>query len=115
VRGFGQIREPSFYVGLTHGSWSFLTTPFSISGIENTNDPLGPGMYVHMPDLHRLLVAPPITVEGLDHLILKPKQLDGITAIYVDEVLRHLLLALSKQASRNGFAISRRIAIASAV
>jgi hypothetical protein len=31
-RGFGQIREPSFYVGLMHGSWSFLTTTLSMVG-----------------------------------------------------------------------------------
>ena len=38
-------------------------------------------MYVDVPHLDCLLVAAPITVEGLDHLILKPKQLDGITAV----------------------------------
>jgi hypothetical protein len=32
----------------------------------------------------------------LDHLILKPKQLDGITAVYVDVVFGHLAMALSK-------------------
>jgi hypothetical protein len=45
-------------------------------------------MYVDVPHLDCLLVAAPITLEGLDHLILKPKQLDGITAVYVDVVLR---------------------------
>jgi hypothetical protein len=34
---------------------------------------------------------------GLDHLILKPKQLDGITAVYVDVVFGHLAMALSKK------------------
>jgi hypothetical protein len=33
---------------------------------------------VDVPHLDCLLVAAPITVEGLDHLILKSKQLDGI-------------------------------------
>jgi hypothetical protein len=36
-------------------------------------------------------------VEGLDHLILKPKQLDGVTAVYVDVVFGHLAMALSKK------------------
>jgi hypothetical protein len=66
---------------------SFLTIPLSLSGIDDTNHPLGPGVYVHMPDLHRLamLVAPPITVKGLDHLTLKPKKLDCIVAVNVDD------------------------------
>jgi hypothetical protein len=73
-----------------------MTIDLSLSGIENTNDPLGPGVYVHMPDLHRLLVAPPITVESLDHVILKPKKFDRVVAVNVDEVLGHVVLALSK-------------------
>ena len=54
-------------------------------------------MYVDVPDFDRLLVAAPTTVEGLDHLILKPKQLDGITAVYIDVVFGHLAMALSKK------------------
>jgi hypothetical protein len=54
-------------------------------------------MYVDVPDFDCLLVAAPITVEGLDHLILKPKQLDGITAVYVDVVFGHVAMALSKK------------------
>jgi hypothetical protein len=34
-------------------------------------------MYVDVPHLDCLLVAPPITVEGLDHVILKPKKFSG--------------------------------------
>ena len=49
------------------------------------------------PHLDGLLVAALITLEGLDHLILKPKQLDGITAVYVDVVFGHLAMALSKK------------------
>jgi hypothetical protein len=48
------------------------------------------GMYVDVPHLDCLLVAAPITLEGLDQLILKPKQLDAITAVYVDVVFGHL-------------------------
>jgi hypothetical protein len=54
-------------------------------------------MDVDVPNFDCLLVATPITVEGLDHLILKPKQLDGITAVYVDVVFGHLAMALSKK------------------
>jgi hypothetical protein len=38
---------------------------------------LAPGMYVDVPHLDCLLVAAPITLEGLDHLILKPKHPDN--------------------------------------
>jgi hypothetical protein len=76
--GFGQIREPSFYVGLPDHS-------------------LASRMDVDVSDFHCLLVAALITVEGLDHVILKPKKFDRVVAVNVDEVLRHLLLALSKQ------------------
>jgi len=58
-------------------------------------DRKSPPMYVDVPHLDCLLVAAPITLEGLDHLILKPKQLDGITAVYVDVVFGHLAMALS--------------------
>jgi hypothetical protein len=47
--------------------------------------------------LHSLPITPPMTIKGLDHLILKPKKFDRVVAVNVDEVLRHLLLALSKQ------------------
>ena len=60
---------------------SFLTTPLPIAGwIYDADDALAAGMNVDVPNLDCLLVAAPITLEGLDHLILKPKQLDGITA-----------------------------------
>jgi hypothetical protein len=54
-------------------------------------------MYVDVPDFDRLLVAPPITVEGLDHVILKPKKFDRVVAVNVDEFLGHLSLALSAE------------------
>jgi hypothetical protein len=38
-------------------------------------------MYVDVPHLDCLLVAAPITLEGLDQLILKPKQLDPVGSI----------------------------------
>jgi hypothetical protein len=96
--GSGQILEPSFNVGLTHGVVCHLSIPLSIVGwIYDPDHSLPPGMYVDVPHLDCLLVAAPITVEGLDHLILKPKQLDGITAVYVDVVFGHLAMALSKK------------------
>lgn len=67
------------------GRVSFAATPVSIVGwIYDPDHSLRPGMYVDVPHLDCLLVAAPITVEGLDHLILKPKQLDGVTTVYVD-------------------------------
>ena len=54
-------------------------------------------MYVDVPHLDCLLVAAPITVEGLVHLILKPKQFDSVTTVYVDVVFGHLAMALSKK------------------
>src|ERR1700738_4662212 len=77
---------------------SFAHTPVSILGrIYDPDHTLPPGMYVDVPPLDCLLVAAPITVEGLDHLILKPKQLDGVVAVNVDEVLGHVAMALSKE------------------
>src|SRR3984893_7792365 len=74
---------------------SFAHTRVSIVGwIYDPDHSLPPGMYVDAPHLDCLLVAAPITLEGLDHLILKPKQVDGITAVYVDVVFGHRLLPL---------------------
>src|ERR1700730_7127126 len=74
--GFGQIVlcRPDPWVRV-----SFAHTPVSILGwIYDPDHSLPPGMYVDVPHLDCLLVAAPITLEGLDQLILKPKQLDGI-------------------------------------
>jgi len=93
--GFGQIVlcRPDAWVRV-----SFAHTRVSIVGwIYDPDHSLPPGMYVDVPHLDCLLVAAPITLEGLDHLILKPKQLDGITAVYVDVVFGHLAMALSKK------------------
>ena len=34
-------------------------------GVDNSNDPLGSGMDVKVPDLHGLLMATAVSVEGL--------------------------------------------------
>jgi hypothetical protein len=48
--------------------------PLSIVGwICDPDHSLPPGMYVDVPHLDCLLIAAPITLEGLDHLILKPR------------------------------------------
>src|SRR6478672_12480163 len=88
-----------FYVGLTHGSRvSFAHTRVSIVGwIYDPDHSLPPGMYVDVPHLDCLLIAALITVERLDHIILKSKQLDGVTTVYVDVVFGHLAMALSKK------------------
>ena len=92
--GFGQIVlcRPDAWVRV-----SFAHTRVSIVGwIYDPDHSLPPGMYVDVPHLDCLLVAAPITLEGLDHLILKPQQLDGVVAVNVDEVLGHVAMALSK-------------------
>jgi hypothetical protein len=42
---------------------SFLTI------IDDSNHSLAAGMYVDVPDFDGLLIAPSITVEGLDHTL----------------------------------------------
>jgi hypothetical protein len=80
------------------GRVSFAHTRVSTLGwIYDPDHSLPPGMYVDVPHLDCLLVAAPITLEGLYHLILKPKQLDGVVAVNVDEVLGHVAMALSKK------------------
>jgi hypothetical protein len=75
----------------------FCVIRASLGWIYDPDHSLRPGMYVDVPHLDCLLVAAPITVEGLDHLILKPKQLDGVTTVYVNVVFGHLAMALSKK------------------
>ena len=97
--GFGQIVlcRPDAWVRV-----SFAHTRVSIVGwIYDPDHSLPPGMYVDVPHLDCLdhscppecmwtcrtdclLVAPPITVEGLDHVILKPKKFDRVVAVNVD-------------------------------
>jgi hypothetical protein len=74
-----------FYVGLTHGPVSQSRIPASRSsgGFMIPTTPCPPEMYVDVPHLDCLLVAPPITVEGLDHVILKPKKFDRVVAVSV--------------------------------
>jgi hypothetical protein len=51
------------------GRVSFAATPVSIVGwIDDPDHSLASGMDVDVPHLHCLLVATPITVEGLDQL-----------------------------------------------
>jgi hypothetical protein len=67
--GFGQIVlcRPDAWVRV-----SFAHTRVSIVGwIYDPDHTLPPGMYVDVPHLDCLLFAPPITLEGLDHVILK--------------------------------------------
>src|ERR1700738_1962026 len=93
--GFGQIVlcRPDAWVRV-----SFAHTRVSIVGwIYDPDHSLPPGMYVDVPHLDSLLIAALITVERLDHIILKPQQLDGVVAVNVDEVLGHVAMALSKK------------------
>jgi hypothetical protein len=49
---------------------SFLTIPLTLSGIKDADHSLRPRVDVEVPDLNRLLVAPPMPVEGLDQIKL---------------------------------------------
>ena len=101
--GFSSNSESHRHLGVSR--WptsarrvSFAHAPVSILGwIYDPDHSLAAGMYVDVPDFDRLLVAPPITVEGLDHVILKPKKFDRVVAVNVDEFLGHLSLALSAE------------------
>ena len=80
------------------GSWVISRHPLSLSGsIDDSHHPLAAGMYVDVPDLHRLLVAALVSVKGLDQIKLKPKQLGGIAAVDVDIDLIHVVLALAQE------------------
>ena len=59
--------------------------------IDNSNNPLGAGMEVDVLNLNGLLVASPMSVEGLDQIELKPQQLVGVVAIHADVLLGHVL------------------------
>jgi hypothetical protein len=77
---------------------SFLVSPLTLSGIDDSDNPLRPRVDVEMPDLNRLLVAPPMPVEGLDQFELKPEQFVGVGAVNVDVILSHVPLALAQEA-----------------
>jgi hypothetical protein len=65
--------------------------------IDDPDHSLASRMYVDVPDFDCLLIAPSITVKGSDHLIMKPKKLDSVVAVNIDEFLGHVLLVLSKK------------------
>jgi hypothetical protein len=80
------------------GSWVISRHPLSLSGsIDDSHHPLAAGMYVDVPDLHRLLVPALVSVKGQDQIKLKPKQLGGIAAVDVDIDLIHVVLALAQE------------------
>jgi hypothetical protein len=57
-------------------------------------------MDVDVPDLHRLLVHPLVSVKGLDQFNIGSKQLDGKAAVHVDIDLIHMVLALAQELER---------------
>src|SRR5450759_4641013 len=80
------------------GSCVISHHPLSLSSsIKDSHRPLTAGMYVDVPDLHRLLVPALMSVKGLDQIKLKPKQLGGIAAVDVDIDLIHVVLALAQE------------------
>jgi hypothetical protein len=54
-------------------------------------------MNMDVPDFYGLLVAPLVPVKGLDHVELRPKQLDGVATVNVDVDLIHVSLALAQE------------------
>ena len=57
--GFGHICQSSRHIRLTHGVVCHFSSPPSRSrGIEDSDRPLGSCLYVEVPDLYCLLVAP---------------------------------------------------------
>ena len=63
--------------------------------VYDSDHPLGSGMDVEVLNLDPLRVPSSMPVEGLDHFELKPKELDGIIAVYADIDLVEVMLALA--------------------
>ncbi|MGD0316295.1 MAG: hypothetical protein ABSB37_10160 [Xanthobacteraceae bacterium] len=78
---------------------SFLAIPLALfsGSVDDTNHPLGAGMNVEVPNLYRLLVPPPMPVEGLDHFKLKSKKLNGVVPIDADIDLIEVMLGLAQK------------------
>jgi hypothetical protein len=62
------------------GRVSFLAIPLALfsGSVDDTNHPLGARMNVEVPNFYRLFVPPPMPVEGLDHVKLQSKKLNGV-------------------------------------
>ncbi len=73
---------------------SFSGAPVSVAGIDNSNDPLGSGVDVKVPDLHGLLMATAVSVEGLDQVKLQSEELAGVWTVGANVLLSHAVLAL---------------------
>ena len=50
------------------GRVSFFGTPLLLTGIDDANQPLSPGVDVEVMDLHGLLMAPPMPIDSLDQI-----------------------------------------------
>jgi hypothetical protein len=49
--------------------------------IYDPHNSLAARMYVDVPNLHSLPITPPVTIQRLNHLILKPKKLDRVASV----------------------------------
>ena len=68
---------------------SILTIPLLIAGrIDDPDHSLASRMYLDAPHFDCLLIAPSITVKSSNHLIMKPKKLDSVTAVSVHYIGR---------------------------
>jgi hypothetical protein len=55
-------------------------------------------MDVKVTDLDRLLMAPPMTIEGLDQVKLQSEELAGVWTVGANVLLGHAVLALPQKA-----------------
>ena len=78
---------------------SFLAIPLALfsGSIDDTNHPLGSGMDVEVPNFYRLLVPPPMPVEGVDHVKLQSKKLNGVVPVHADIDLIEVMLGLAQE------------------
>jgi hypothetical protein len=77
---------------------SFLVSPLTLPGIDDSDHPLGSCLYLEVPDLYCLLVAPPMPVQSLYQVKLKSEQFVGVGAVSADIVVSHVPLALTQKA-----------------
>ena len=50
------------------GSYVIFRYPLLLTGIDDANQPLSPGVDVEVMDLHGLLMAPPMPIDSLDQI-----------------------------------------------
>src|SRR5262249_19963071 len=92
----------------------FSRSPPAFWGIDDSDDPLGSGIYMDVPNFDCLAVARSMSIKRLDHVELQSQQLGRATAVHVDVDLIHVNLALAQVPllTRIGLALNRRAPVA---